>query len=78
MTTELVYIKCDTYHALYIDGVLSDWNDYYNFDFEYGMAIAKKYPDFVFTEKKIDADWLESVGWDMPKNLSDVVYGDGI
>lgn len=77
MTTELVYIDCDTYHALYVDGHLEMWTDNYCFDFEYGMTIAKKYPDFVLNKKNIDPDWLDSVGYDMPHLLEDVVYGDG-
>lgn len=74
--TEIVLVNCDDYKALYVDGKLWTYDDYYNFDFAYGVKIVSEYPNFTFEEKEVDSDWLfgdEACG-DMPKELSEVRF----
>jgi hypothetical protein len=73
MTTEIVLVDCDDYHALFINGELHDWNDSYSFTFEYGFNIAKAHPNSTIRKEEVDMDWLwDDADGDMPDKLSDV------
>lgn len=72
--TKIVLADMGDYATLYIDGRFETQMRAYEFDFEYGIEIVGRYPDFIFERVEVDLDWLEEQNYEMPDNLSDVVY----
>lgn len=79
MTKEIIYMTIDggsEYIAIYVDGKLRDYSDSYNFGLEEGFKLARDYPGYTLKRVYADEDWLDTVYYEAPELLSDVVYLD--
>jgi len=71
--TEIVFINCDSYTAVYVDGKLDVYSEEHNVDFDYGFSLGKQYPTATIVKKYIDFDWYDNIST-MPEDIEDVKF----